>query len=76
MVFVWSLSDLFGLCLVFVWSLFGLCTICLVFVWFLYGLCVEIGNLLQSCLRLQQFLHFRIMYAELFVVTGLPLCLH
>ena len=39
-------------------------------------LVVEIGNLLQSCLRLQQFLHFRIMYAELFVITGLLLCLH
>ena len=39
-------------------------------------LAVEIGNLLQSCLRLQQFLHFRIMYAELFVITGLLLCLH
>ena len=37
---------------------------------------VEIGNLIQSCLRLQQFLHFRIMYAELFVITGLLLCLH
>ena len=37
---------------------------------------VEIRNLLQSCLRLQQFLHFRIMYAELFVITGLLLCLH
>ena len=31
-----------------------------------YERIVEIGNLLQSCLRLQQFLHFRIMYAELF----------